>query len=212
METKQQVFWKSSFGKKYTDRSTLTPAEVNKLYRSVNGVTRSAVNKNFIGRLKLDSILEVGCNVGNILRLLHKEGQAKFFYGVEIQPYAVQKAHRLSPKLNIIEGSALDLPFKDAYFDLVYTSGVLMHIHPRDIKTVLREIYRASKKYIWGFESYEDGYEETEYRGRSNCFWKANFAQMYQDLFPDLKLVKKANYLYKGQLDKVDQVFLLAKK
>src|SRR3989338_1830048 len=210
-ETKQQAFWKSSFGKKYTDRSTLTPAQVDKLYWQVNGVKRSKVNQDFLGGLKTSSILEVGCNVGNILRMLNQDGRAKLLYGVEIQPYAVQKAHQLSPELNVIEGSALDLPFKDSYFDLVYTSGVLMHIHPRDIKTVLRDIYRASKKYIWGFESYADNYEETEYRGNKNCFWKANFAQMYQDLFPDLKLVKKASYLYKKQTDKIDIVFLFKK-
>ena len=209
-DTKQQTFWKSSFGRQYTDRSTLTPAEVDKLYLAVNGVKRSTVNKNFLGGLKLNSILEVGCNVGNILRMLKKADYGNL-YGIEIQPYAVGKAHQIAPELNIIEGSAFDIPFKDGYFDLVYTSGVLMHIHPRDIKKALREIYRVTKKYIWGFESTADAYEEVEYRGNASCFWKANFVQMYLDLFPDLKLIKKQTYLYKKDKNKIDTVFLLKK-
>jgi len=52
--------------------------------------------------------------------------------------------------VNLIQGSVFDIPFKDKYFDMVFTAGVLIHVSPSDIKKVLKEIYRCSTKYIWG--------------------------------------------------------------
>ena len=46
-------------------------------------------------------------------------------------------------RLNFVRGSALDLPFPDASFDVVVCSEVLEHIH--DYRGVLREIERVLK-------------------------------------------------------------------
>jgi len=51
-------------------------------------------------------------------------------YGIELQQYAIEKAKALTKRINIIHGVADDIPFKDGYFDMVFTSGVLIHIHP----------------------------------------------------------------------------------
>jgi len=60
------------------------------------------------------------------------------------------KRQKLLPKrINIIHGVADDIPFKDGYFDMVFTSGVLIHISPGNINRVLDEIYRCSREYIW---------------------------------------------------------------
>jgi len=75
----------------------------------------------------------------------------------------------------------------------------------------MAEIYRVSKKYIWGFEYFSDGYQEIEYRGNKNVLWKANFAQIYLDNFPDLELVKTEKYKYLED-GNIDLMFLLRKK
>ena len=41
--------------------------------------------------------------------------------------YAVEKGKENTKGINIIQGSAFDLPYKDNYFDLVCTNGVLIH-------------------------------------------------------------------------------------
>jgi pseudaminic acid biosynthesis-associated methylase len=204
--------WSTQFGKEYTDRNTFTTEQLDKLYLDEYGVSRSDMNKTFLDDLYLynGKILEVGCNVGNQLRLLQKLGYKNLF-GIELQSYAVETAKSLTKGINIIQGLANDIPFKDEYFDLVFTSGVLIHIAPGNIGEVLDEVYRCTRQYIWGFEYYADEYTEVTYRGNKNLLWKANFAKLYLDRFPNLKLVKEVKFKYIHN-DNIDSMFLLVKK
>lgn len=209
-ETKQQKFWQSNFGKEYTDRSQFSHEELDKFYEDKYGISLTAMNDNFLKGLSIENILEVGCNLGNMLNKLQAQGY-KNLYGIEVQEYAVEKSKQLTKNINIIQGSALELPFKDDYFDLVFTCGVLIHIKPDDIVSVMMEIHRVSKKYILGFEYFSEEYQEIEYRGNKDALWKANFAKIYLDNFPDLELVKKEKYKYLEN-ENIDMMFLLRKK
>jgi len=210
--TEQVKKWMGEFGKKYTDRNILTLDELDEMYRKKFGVSRTELNNLFIGGLERSiKILEVGSNIGNQLLLLQKMG-FKNLYGIEINSYAVEfSKSRTKNIINIIQGSAFDIPFKDKYFDLVFTSGLLIHIAPSDIETVMCEIYRCTREYIWGFEYYSDKYTEIIYRGQRNLLWKANFSKMYLDLFSDLKQVKERKLKYLND-NNVDSMFLLKKK
>jgi len=211
-DTFQERTWSSQFGKDYTDRCTFSPEELNDFYKKEFGISRFDMNNRFLSGLDLENkrILEVGCNVGNQLRLLQKMGFVGL-YGIELQEYAVQKAKSLTSGINIIQATADDIPFKDNYFDMVFTSGVLIHIAPDNIGTVLDEIYRCSNEFIWGFEYYADEYTEINYRGNNSLLWKTNFAKLYLDRFSDLELVKEEKYKYIDN-DNVDSMFLLRKK
>lgn len=210
--TKQMEEWAGKFGEEYTERNMMTADEFDKLLRSRIGVSRTEQIDEFLSDLELNNILEVGSNIGNQLLLLQKRG-FKSLYGIELNRYAVEKSkERTEGKgIDIIQGSAFDIPFKDAYFDLVFTSGVLIHISPQDINNVLDEIHRCSKKYIWGTEYFSEEYTQVNYRGHSELLWKTNFAKLYLDRFPDLKLVKEKRYPYLEDKTLVDQVFLLKK-
>lgn len=207
--TVQEKFWSSSFGNAYIKRNTYSPKELDKFYTDSLGISRSKLNKEFLGDLGIKNILEVGCNIGNQLVLLQKQG-FKNLYGIEIFDEAVEEAKKRTKNINIIQGSAFDLPFKDEYFDLVYTAGVLIHINPKDLKKFMSEIYRVSKKYIWGYEFYNDNHIQKMYRGNKDRFWKADFAKIYLDLFPDLKLIKRRKMKRLAD-DDIDDMFLLKK-
>ena len=210
--SEQMKEWAEKFGEEYTDRNMTTPDELDKLLRSRIGFSRTEQIDEFLSDLELDNILEVGSNVGNQLLLLQKEG-FKNLYGIELNRYAVEKSkERTKGKgIDIIQGSAFDIPFKDVYFDLVFTSGVLIHIPPKDINDVLDEIYRCSKRYIWGSEYFSEEYIKVDYRGHNELLWKTNFAKLYLNRFPDLKLIKERRYPYLEDRKLVDQVFLLKK-
>ena len=142
--TEQMDIWEGQFGQEYTDRNTLTLEELDKLYEKRYGITRTALNKMFVGHMERSiRILEVGSNVGNQLLNLQKMGFEEL-YGVEINNYAIELSKLNTKNISIIKSSAFDLPFKGGYFDLVFTSGVLIHIAPSDIGSVLEEIYRCS--------------------------------------------------------------------
>ncbi|NQV00050.1 MAG: methyltransferase domain-containing protein, partial [Parcubacteria group bacterium] len=166
--TQQLEKWAGNFGKEYTDRSVYA-AGLDNFYKKIWGVTRSEMNKEFISEKQKDivNILEVGSNLGYQLACLQSMG-FKNLYGIEIQDYAVEKSKEMTNNINLIRGSGFDIPFKSDYFDMVFTSGVLIHIKPSDINIILDEIYRCSKKYIWGFEYYADQYTEIEYRGNKD--------------------------------------------
>ncbi len=208
--TSQQKFWKGNFGKGYLERNLFTPTQLDLSYRSKFGVTRSQMNKEFLGSLPRDiRILEVGANFGAQLHALQKIGFTNL-YGVEINPSVADFGRKTVRGINLIDGNALDLPFKDGSFDLVFTSGVLIHIAPKDRAKAIKELHRCSSKYIWGFEYFADKSQEIIYRGNKNRLWKANFPALFQKQFPKLKLVKQKLYKYKGETN--EDVMYLFKK
>jgi pseudaminic acid biosynthesis-associated methylase len=206
---KQELFWKGDFGKEYTERNTYSPDELDQLYLSMYGLTRTSLNEEFVGDFKNLKILEVGCNVGNQLGLLQRMGFADLT-GVELQPYAVDIAKDRLANVTVLQGNAAELPFDDASFDLVLTSGVLIHIPPSILGKVMSEIVRVSKSYIWGLEYYADQYQDIEYRGEKNVMWKGDFATMFLEASPSLEIVKKKLIKYVGS-DNEDIVYLLKK-
>jgi len=202
--------WLSDFGKQYTDRNPLSLEEMDALYLENFGIKRSALNEEFLSGLDRSiKILEVGSNVGTQLQGLQKMGFSNL-YGIELQAYAVELSKTRTKNINLIQGTAFDIPFKDGFFDLVFTSGVLIHISPEDVGGVLDEIYRCTNQYIWGYEYYANNYINVPYRGKQNLLWKTDFTKLYLSRFPALKLVKENRIRYLNS-ENVDTMFLLRK-
>ncbi|MHA2427863.1 MAG: pseudaminic acid biosynthesis-associated methylase [Candidatus Hermodarchaeia archaeon] len=209
--TQQQEQWSGFFGKEYTDRNALTVEQMDERFKLQHGISRSELYKLFLRKLERSMrILEVGSNVGNQLICLQKLGFTDL-YGIELQAYAVELAKSRTRNINIIQGSGFDIPFKDGWFDLVFTSGVLIHIAPEDTGLVLSEIYRCTNTYILGYEYYADQLTEVLYRGHKNLLWKTDFAQLYLAEFDALELVQEKRLVYIDNVDNTDSMFLLRK-
>lgn len=210
--TKQMKEWSGEFGRSYTDRNDLGLEEREQLYISQFAIGRRELNTVFIGDLSRKlSILEIGCNVGDQLAFLTEMGFSHLT-GLEAQNYALFRARKRLPDARLIQGSALALPFPDASFDLVFTSGVLIHIHPDHLPTVLTEIYRVTRDWIWGMEYFALTPTEVIYRGQSGLLWKAPFADLYQQHFPDLRLTREQRLSYQENTDNVNSMYLLRKQ
>ncbi len=208
--TKQLIKWTGEFGRAYAQRNALSLMELDKIYKKNYGITRTELNEVFLAGISRSSrILEIGSNVGNQLLILQKLG-FKNLYGLEPLEYAVELSKKRTHHINIIKGDAFDIPFKDKYFDIVFTSGVLIHINPADIKKALPEIYRCSRRYIWGFEYYAKSCEEIIYRGNKDLLWKNDFVRQYLKFSPDLKVVKRKKLKYLKDRN-IDEMFLLKK-
>src|ERR1035438_2704477 len=136
-QTAQTEVWNSAFGREYTDRNTFDTEELNELYRKNYGVARTEINERSLRGIADDaSFLEVGCNTGNQLLLLQQMGYSKLS-GVELQSYALEIAQRRLSGVSLKSGSALALPHTDSSFDVVFTSGVLIHIAPENLPRAL---------------------------------------------------------------------------
>ena len=211
--TQQENFWTGNFGREYTDRNSRPLGEWNEFYRSLFGHTKLEMNEEFIGELPRDTkILEVGCNTGMQLMGLQAAGFTNL-YGIEIQSYAVEKAREFVRGVNIMQGSGLDLPFKDGFFHVVCTNGVLIHIAPDDLPRMMREMVRCSSRYILGYEYYASETTPIHYRGNEGFAWKTDFAQQFLKNCPGLRLVKQNLYPYILETERGNQdvMYLLEK-
>lgn len=203
--------WRGDFGREYTDRNSFTPAELDKLYRRNYGITRTEVNRRFLDHIPRDvRILEVGCNIGTQLLLMQQMGFTSL-YGIEIQSGALDRAKERVSGTVLTQASVLAIPYPDRFFDLVFTSGVLIHIAPVDLPVALKEIHRCTKRWIWGFEYYAPEMTEVAYRGHQALLWKTDYARLYLEQFHELELVREDRLRYLHN-DNLDAAFLLRRK
>jgi len=207
-QTPQLEKWRGEFGREYTRRNSLTPGQVDALWQKNYGIARRMLNRRFLACIPIGArVLEVGCNIGNQLLLLKELGYSNL-HGVDVQRGALDVARSKASDVSFVQASAFALPYPAKHFDLVYTSGVLIHISPKDIPAALDEIHRCSKTYIWGSEYYAPVATEVDYRGHGDLLWKMDYAREYLARFRDLEMVaeKRLPYL---QNENVDSMFLL---
>ncbi|MCG2690422.1 methyltransferase domain-containing protein, partial [Candidatus Parcubacteria bacterium] len=207
-KTQQEQAWSGEHGNNYNVRNPYFSSDLDRLYLENYGVTRKALNEEFLADVpKAAKILEVGCNVGSQLHALQEMG-FESLVGVDINRQALEVSKKNLLGIDVMLASAFELPFKDNYFDLVFTSGVLIHISPKDIQKALKEIIRVSKKYILGFEYFNEQHIEVLYRGKNNLLWKGDFAKLYLKEIPNLKLVKEKRIKYLTN-ENIDTMFFL---
>ena len=208
----QTKMWSGEFGTKYTRRNTFSYIKWNKMYKDRFGYTKENINKSFLYNLpKKIKILELGCNIGSQLRCLYKMGY-KNLNGIEIQHHCLKKLKKNFNFVNGIQSTIFKLPFNNNSFDLVFTNNVLIHIPPKKIHIVLKEMYRVSKLWIWGSEYYSQNYKEIIYRKNKNLLWKADFAKIFLRNFKNLKIVKHKFLVSKFDNKEIDSMYLLKKK
>jgi pseudaminic acid biosynthesis-associated methylase len=177
-DTEQLALWRSEFGRAYTDRNDHDKPERVEAWRTLlTGTTPTRA-------------LEVGCNVGWNLVYLDRLGIPEL-YGIEPQRDTVVRARERHPQFTVVHGNAFDLPFRDAFCDLVFTSGVLIHIAPASLDRALDEIYRVSRRWIVAIEYDHPTEQEVPYRGHAGALWKRDHGGAWQARFPRLRLVRR---------------------
>jgi pseudaminic acid biosynthesis-associated methylase len=216
IKTKQLATWKAEFGREYTDRNLYSFEEIDRLLEESRGVKQSEIFRQLLPLRGFSSgrVLEVGCNIGNQLKLFDSVFPGFELYGIDPQNYAINKGRTLNPGINFLVGSAFQIPFEDGMFDLVMTNGVLTHIHPDNLLGALSEIYRSSHRFIFCDEAFAEQPCEINYRGHTGLYWKMNYMELYLDNFPDLKCLEVRHLHHRDPntgADLIDQICLLEK-
>jgi spore coat polysaccharide biosynthesis protein SpsF len=177
--TKQLNKWRGEFGDEYTRRNDVTGPTLEQRKTFWSGVMIGTLPKIPM------SILEIGANTGANLTALHE------LYGTEnsIELYAVEpndKAKKAIPQdyVKIIDEDAFCINRSDYSIDMVFTCGVLIHIHPDNLLAAMKEIYRVSREYIICAEYFSPKCEEIHYRGEDELLWKNDFGSIWLDNFP----------------------------
>jgi len=92
------------------------------------------------------SILEVGCGTGAILSKLPTH---MVLHGLDIDPAVLAECQTQTPSSSLLRGNALQLPYSDKSFDVVYCHFLLLWVS--DPLYALLEMKRVTRKYIIAF-------------------------------------------------------------
>lgn len=193
--------WLGAFGKEYMERNTLTPefeAEATLVFNRI--LDQSGI------RGEVDSVLEVGANVGIKLTAMRNAlGPDAQLTAVEPNPFACEHLRNSALNLaDVVQADAYRLPFPDDHFDLVMTNGVLIHIPPSFLPTALREIARVARKFVFCSEYFSHDPVEIPYRGQSGMLWKRDFGKAFLETCPSSLTPHAYGFLWEVELPHFD--------
>jgi len=123
---------------RYLDRRTGNPATRLRLRQRMEQVLGAIREREADRRLRL---LDLGAADGAMLSFLNSKLDLLEAAGIEPSVFAVSRNQ--DRKLDLVEGSAEDLPYGEGHFDVVVAASILEHV--ADEKKTLREACRVLK-------------------------------------------------------------------
>ena len=179
---KQLNAWTGDFGDSYTDRNSLAPEKLSARTMLWSNIFRCF--QNFPPK----SVLEVGSNVGTNLCAIQSISSADLF---AVEPNVMARKKLVNSgvvsdgaaKLGVVQ----KIPFDDNQIEMVFTSGVLIHVHPRDLEQAVSEICRVASRYVVCIEYFADKPVSEEYRGGEDLLFKRDFGAFYLEKCANLR-------------------------
>lgn len=192
--------WSGINGTKYTTRQALAIESRRKMFADIFDAMV----------IKPKTVIEFGANIGENLRAI-RQIQGSILTGVEIN-------ESLLPQLQQAADSAVTGAIQsfqpNRKWDLTFTRGLLIHIHPAEIHAAYRTLYECSARHILIAEYYSPKPVEVEYRGQNGLLWKRDFAGEMLDSYSDLRLTDYGFVYHRDQNWPQDDInwFLLEKR
>jgi pseudaminic acid biosynthesis-associated methylase len=185
--------WTGSFGQDYQTRNSSSWQSIknrSRLFGDVFNVMEQANKADPQSKAFPESIIEVGGGCGDNLRaidMIYDRSRA----AVKLMSCDPNEEARkaMADVAIVIPGDLSALPYIDDAADLVFTSGVLIHVPPPDLDKALSEIYRVSKRWILSIEYYNNVPEEIRYRDRDGMMWRRDWGEAWMEKYPDLTVL-----------------------
>lgn len=96
--------------------------------------------KELVDRLAVDKVLDLGCSAAYWSPIFGKAD----YYGLDQEEEILSIARSNKPNGTFLKAVGENIPFKDCFFDLVFTSHVLQHnSHYPEKNAIVREIHRV---------------------------------------------------------------------
>lgn len=173
----QEKFWSEQYSDEYIKKNSKFNTELG----------LEGWNKMLNKTKNIQNLLECGCNIGrniNFLNIILPKVEKSV---IEISSQALEIALKNNKIKSSFNGPIVDAKFEEK-FDLVFTMGVLIHIHPNDLIKNMAKIFDLSKNYILIGEYFNRTPVSIKYQGEDDRLFKNDFGKIFQTNF-NLKLV-----------------------
>ena len=191
-----EELWAGEFGDAY-------------LHRNIEAAAgRESYWKEFLDRFPISNVLEVGCTQGD--NLVHFGGHLdnNQMAGLDVNATVLESLQTNLPGIRAVKGVARSMPFDDREFELVFTVGLLIHIPDDALRDVMAEMIRCSGRYVYAGEYHSDEPTTIRYRDHDDILFKRDYGQLFQDWFPQLRLVDQGYLTKDDGFDRVTWVIL----
>jgi pseudaminic acid biosynthesis-associated methylase len=169
----QEQFWHEEYAKEYMERNSSFNLDL--------GIKAWAT---MLRNLEpIDSLLECGCNIGRNINFLNHllPGVRKSIIEISPEPFKMVTSNNNFE--HAVNTSILDAKLPENHFDLVYTTGVLIHIAPENLLANMKKIYSMSKRYILFGEIFSRVPGTITYKGREDLLFKRDFGKYFMENF-----------------------------
>lgn len=161
--------WSGYFGDEYTERWRTVP-------------NRDKWWEMIINKLGVQSVYELGCNVGGNLESIRRVSGI-LGSGCDVNQSAVDIARKSG--LDVDLQNAIDMPKYYQMYDLVFTVGLLIHLQTPDVIKVMKNARSLSRRYVMFNEYHAEIDEEVAYRDVPHALYKRPFEKIYWAMFPN---------------------------
>ena len=177
--TPQEDFWSNSITDSYV--------QDNSNFDETLGLIAWERILSKVDKLDISSYLDCGSNIGRNIRFLSQILPSASANIIELAQVPYDKCLTEFK----IDDSFLG-PIKNAkfnkQFDLVFSSGVLIHVNPDDLLNSMERMYELSSRYIIIAEYFNRTPVMISYHGEENRLFKRDFGKLFVENF-DCKIV-----------------------
>jgi predicted SAM-dependent methyltransferase len=134
--------------------------------------------------LRPESVLELGCARGYVLKRLEDRGVR--VCGLDVSEHCYLT--RAIRDMRVCNLWVEKWPIKDGEFDLCFSQAFLEHVPEEHLEHVLSEMHRVSKRCLHGidFGERDDGFDRTHCTLRPKDFWIDKFFARFSPAYPFL--------------------------
>jgi len=152
----------------------------------------------YLKNIEFNNVFEFGCGFGRVAKLIKDNFNINEYVGTDISLGQINNAKKQGlDKTKFYHSAILDFS-TEKKFDLVISTGVMMHIPEKQIIPTIQKSMLLSKKHIINIDAYEQNLTQKLAR---HCF-NHNYKEIYTKQGLDVKIfpINEANSIYHAQV------------